>query len=363
MKDKKHQSFADFVLKEWLLVTSGAGLVLTSLYISHIPEYTIKEFKILLLLFVLFIVVKGLIKSGIISKIALKVEKGHFIALTLILLTFFLSMLITNDIALLVVVPLTLSLNVNRKGILVILEALSANAGSALTPMGNPQNLFIYLYYNVSPYSFINAIVPFSLILLIFLVITALFIKVQNLFILDKKDNDIKTDKKALIYGVLFIFVLLSVFNIIPVESTIIVIVYVLIFDRASLNIDYSLLFSFLFFFGIANNLKVIIGPKIIHSKHIFILSALASQLMSNVPATLLFARFTSKWQALLWGANAGGFGSLFGSLANLIAYKLYITDKNTNDSFMFTIQFLIMGYTALFISIGLYFLLYGPAT
>jgi len=78
---------------------------------------------------------------------------------------------------------------------------------------------------------------------------------------------------------------------------------------------------------------------------------------MSNVPATLLFAKFTLNWQALLWGANAGGFGSLFGSLANLIAYKIYVAHENTNNTAEFTVRFLLMGYAALFVSIGLYFL------
>ena len=81
---------------------------------------------------------------------------------------------------------------------------------------------------------------------------------------------------------------------------------------------------------------------------------------MSNVPATLLFANFTSKWQPLLWGVNAGGFGSLFGSLTNLIAYKIYVINKDTHDTAGFTVKFLSIGYIALFISIGLYFLLYS---
>jgi len=80
---------------------------------------------------------------------------------------------------------------------------------------------------------------------------------------------------------------------------------------------------------------------------------------MSNVPATLLFAKFTSNWKALLWGVNAGGFGILFGSLANLIVYKMYVTHERTNGTVGFTIRFLIMGYVAFFVSVGLYFILH----
>jgi len=153
--------------------------------------------------------------------------------------------------------------------------------------------------------------------------------------------------------------VLLTVFHVLPVLAGIIVIVFAIIFDRKALRVDYSLLFSFLFFFGIAENIKIIAASEISHSGHIFLFSALTSQVMSNVPATLLFAKFTSNWQALLWGANAGGFGSLFGSLANLIAYKIYVTHEGTNNTAVFTARFLMMGYLALFVSIGLYFMLY----
>jgi len=87
------------------------------------------------------------------------------------------------------------------------------------------------------------------------------------------------------------------------------------------------------------------------------LLSAAASQFISNVPAVLLLAKATTQWQALLWGANVGGFGSLVGSLANLIAYKLYIRHENTNNTALFTAKFFIIGYAAFFVGVSLYFL------
>ena len=354
---KTQASFIDFVLKEWLLVASGVGLVLTCLYIKRLPEYSANEMQVLFLLFVLFIAVNGLLESGAISKIAQSIEKGKLIPLKLVVITFFLSMLVTNDISLIVIVPITLSLNVNRKGILVIIEALAANAGSALTPVGNPQNLFIYWFYDVTLGAFIKTIAPFSLTFLVLLIIVTLFIKIQRV----TQDNHIKeVDKKSYIYGMLLAVVLLTVFHVLPILFGGAVILYALFFDRKSLNVDYALLFSFLFFFGIADNMKAILPYEVTHSGHIFLFSALASQFMSNVPAALLFVNFTPKWQALLWGVNSGGFGSLFGSLANLIAYKIYVTNKSTNDTALFTFKFLVMGYIALFFSIGLYSMLYG---
>ncbi len=343
-------------MKEWLLIASGIGLALTVFYTKQFPVYSINEMQVLFILFVLFVAVNGLQKSGLILKIAQSIEKGKVIPLKLVLTSFFLSMLVTNDIALIVIVPLTLSLSINRKDILVILETLAANSGSALTPIGNPQNLFIYWFYGVPPDTFIKEIAPFSLVFLGLLIISSYFVKIRN----DLQESEVqKINKKAYIYGGLLMVVLLTVFHIVPVLSGIVVVLFALIFDRKALCVDYALLFSFLFFFGIADNLKVILASEMNHSGHIFLLSAVASQVISNVPATLLFAKFTLNWQALLWGANAGGFGSLFGSLANLIAYKIYVTHEKTNNTAEFTLRFLIMGYVALFVSIGLYFLLY----
>ncbi len=353
---KVQVTFINFILKEWLVIASGVGLVLTAFYAKHFPVYSVQEIQILFILFVLFIAVNGLQKNGLILKIAQSIEKGKLIPLKLVVTTFFLSMLVTNDVALIVIVPLTLSLNINRKDILVILEALAANSGSALTPVGNPQNLFIYWFYDVHPDTFIKTIAPFSLIFLGLLVVSSLLVKTRN----GVQENKIqKINKKAYIHGMLLFIVLLTVFHVLPILAGSVVILFAFIFDRKALRVDYALLFSFLFFFGIADNLKIILASELSHSGHVFLFSALASQVMSNVPATLLFAKFTSNWQALLWGVNAGGFGSLFGSLANLIAYRIYVTHEDTNNIPGFTARFLMLGYVALFVSIGLYFFLH----
>ena len=310
--------------------------------------------EVLFILFVLFISVNGLQKSKLILKIAQKIEQGSYIPLKLVITTFFLSMFVTNDIALIVMVPLTLALNINKKDILVILEALSANSGSALTPIGNPQNLFIYWFYNIPLDSFIKTIAPFSLIFLVLLVLSSLFIKTKT-NIVEKEIK--KVDKKAYIYGVLLIVVLLTVLHILPILSGLVVVTFAILFDRKSLKIDYALLLSFLFFFGIADNLETILKLFLNEdAKHIFLYSALSSQIISNVPATLLFVNLTSNWKDLLWGTNVGGFGSLFGSLANLIAYRIYITSKHNQNTKKFTLKFFIFGYISFVVSLVIYF-------
>ena len=347
----------DFILKEWLLIASGVGLLLTSIYAKNIPAYSIQELQVLFILFALFVTVNGLQRSGLVLKISQSIEQGKAIPLKLVVTTFFLSMVVTNDVALIVIVPLTLSLNISCKDILVILEALAANAGSALTPFGNPQNLYIYWFYGLHPTGFVATIAPFSITFLLILAISASFIKTNNELNISSETKPI--NRFAYIYGILLFIVLLVVLHILPILAGLLVIIFTLLFDRKTLRVDYPLLFSFFFFFGLAENLRILLGSEIHHSGHIFVFSALASQIMSNVPATLLFAKFTTNWEALLWGTNVGGFGSLLGSFANLIAYKIYITHEGANNTALFTGKFLIIGYAAFFMSIALYFVLH----
>ncbi|WP_038054843.1 SLC13 family permease [Thermodesulfobacterium hydrogeniphilum] len=358
MKKETESTLIGFILKEWLLISSLIGLILTSIYVKRLPVYSLSEFQILFILFSLFITIKGLELSGIISQVSQIIQKRKAIPLKLITATFFLSIFITNDVALIVIVPLTLSLEIKHKDIIVIFETLAANAGSALTPFGNPQNLFIYWFYNLDPVVFVTAIAPFSLFFLLFLIVFSFFIKTDNNY--TKKLNIEKNlnKKSVYVYIFLFIIVLLTVLHILPVSTNILIIIYALLFNRKSLKIDYALLFTFFCFFGFAENVKFLLSSEIIHSTHIFLFSALASQIMSNVPVALLFAKFTTNWKALLWGTNVGGFGSLFGSLANLIVYKIYVAQNDTKNSGIFLLKFHVIEYIAFFLGIALYFIL-----
>ncbi len=312
----------------------------------------------LLILFSLLVAVRGLQNSRLMDAFSRRMEKGGAIPLKLVLTTFFLSMLVTNDVALVVIVPLTLALEIDRKDVLVILEALAANAGSALTPFGNPQNLFIYWFYELGTGEFISVIAPFSGFFLLLLIVASLSIKTRC------TSNPIPAahiKMSSWAYGTLLLITLLTALHLLPVGAAILVILYALLFGRDALRVDYALLFSFFFFFGLAENIRTLLAAELAHPGHVFILSALSSQIMSNVPATLLFAKITSNWEALLWGSNAGGFGSLFGSLANLIAYKLYVTHNTTSNAGSFTLKFLLIGYMAFFLALALYFILFTP--
>lgn len=355
----KHLDYYKVIIaREWLLLGAFVTLIFSSLFFHHFPVYSEKEFQVIFVLFSFFIAVKGLEQSNLMIRLSRVIEAGEFIELKFILATFLLSMFVTNDIALLMVVPLTLLVNVNRKGVLVILEALAANAGSAMTPFGNPQNLFIYWIYSIHPITFISAIAPFSIFFLVFILLVSWIINGKG-FVKNPETTHVVIHSKAYVYLILLTMLVMVILHLLPVWMATIVIIYALIFDRRSLKIDYALLLTFVCFFGLADNLKDVFSIGGSSPVNIFLYTAGISQIISNVPATLLISKYTSQWEALLWGSNVGGFGTLVASLANLIAYKLYISNEaSKNKKVSFTILFLIMGFIALLIGVGLYFLL-----
>ncbi len=313
-----------FARGEWLLLLAGTGLILTSLYLRRLPAYSLADAEILYILFVLLVITTGLEKHNVVARVARRLERGRLLPVKLVCLTFFASMLVTNDVALFSVVPLTMMLSVERREWLVILEALAANAGSALSPFGNPQNLFIYWFYRLSPLDFLRVILPFCLFFLPLLTAASLLIR-MNGAPARKSETQSPLAPAAWFYLAALLLFSLAVLHLLPLAIGWLVIAYALAVDRGSLRVDYFLLLTFAVFFGFTDNLHLLLATFLSRARHVFLLAALSSQVISNVPAALLLADFTSRWQPLLWGVSVGGFGSLIASMANLIAYRLYV--------------------------------------
>jgi len=359
-------AWTDFFLKEWLLSASAFGLLVTSVYLRSLPTFSAADLEVLFLLWALFLSVRGLESSGLFDAWSRRIESGGFLSVKLVTATFFLSMVVTNDVALLAVVPVTLGLNGVRKDWLVILEALAANAGSALTPIGNPQNLFLYWFYGVHPLDFVLCIAPLSGLLLLLLVGLALAADKKQgrervLQSAGVASSRAKVNRgQALVYAVGLAFVVAAVLRLVPVAVTWALVGYCVLFDRRTLRVDYGLLATFLLFFGLSSDVREIVGASLEHSGHIFVLSAVSSQVMSNVPAALLFSRFTRQWPALLWGVSVGGFGSLVSSLANLIAYRFYVNQSGGRAALPFFLRFTLLGYAFFVVGVCLYWLRMG---
>jgi len=343
------------LIKEWIFLVSTLGVIITSIYLRSLPHYSLSDFRILFLIFSFLIVLKGVENSRVLEFVAFRLSKERFIALKLVFLVGFLSMFLTNDISLLIIVPITLVMDIKHKDIVVIMEAVSANAFSSLMPSGNPQNMFIYWFYNLSFMQFVKAIYPFT-------VISALAVFLITVFVKSAKDiiraKEVNLKKGSYIYIVLLLMMILVVLKVLPFWVAFAVILYAAIFERELFLVDYFLLGIFFMFFGFTDNLQRIIHITSVPKGSVFILSAILSQFMSNVPATLFLADFTRAWKELLWGVSVGGYGNLIGSLANLIAYRIYVTHyPEKQNSFLF--KFLGIGYFFFFLMVFVYLLLF----
>ena len=252
--------------------------------------------------------------------------------LLLMIITFIGSMIIANDMALITFLPLgyfALSVTKQEKymAYLFVLQNISANLGGMLTPFGNPQNLYLYSYFNIPTGEFCRIMLPAFILAVLLLIVACIPIKPIK-FSLNDDFNEKLNIKKTILYCVLFLFSILIVFRIIPFIIGLLLIPAILFFvDRDAIKmVDYALLGTFFFFFIFAGNLARLDSVNILISsllqKDTLIVSILSCQLISNVPSAVLLSRFTGDYAALLLGVNIGGTGTLIASLASLITFS-----------------------------------------
>ena len=252
--------------------------------------------------------------------------------LLLIIITFIGSMIIANDMALITFLPLgyfALSVTKQEKymAYLFVLQNISANLGGMLTPFGNPQNLYLYSYFNIPTGEFCRIMLPSFVLAVLLLVVACVPIKPIK-FSLDDEFGEKLNIKKTVLYCVLFLLSILIVFRIIPFMIGLLIIPVILFFvDRDCLKmVDYSLLGTFFFFFIFAGNLARLDSVNTLISslleRDTLLVSAISCQFISNVPSAILLSRFTSDYPSLLLGVNIGGTGTLIASLASLITFS-----------------------------------------
>lgn len=304
----------------------------------NLPKLSYIDFKVIVTLFNLMILVKGFEKYKILDFIAAAVLNGcsnqRQITLFLIIITFFSAMLVTNDVALLTFVPLTIIIQQKSsyKALYpIVLITLAANLGSSLTPMGNPQNLYIYSFYDLQAGEFFKSVLPISIFSLILIMILNLFNKKEKISF--EMEYITITDKKnTMIFFVLFVTAVMSVFGIIPYQAELVlVIVSVALFERELFKkVDYKLLLTFVCFFIAIGNIsavdyiKELMGRVVNSPQSTYVSSILLSQVISNVPCTVFLSVFTPYYSELLKGVNIGGLGTIIASLASVISYRIY---------------------------------------
>ena len=358
-------------LKKDVVLTIAILLALLSSLFVHPDKQYINyiDYRTLILLFCLMSVMAGLRKIKLFDRVAATLvsrctNEGQLIIL-LVVVVFFTSMIIPNDVALLTFVPFTISVlnilpsNVKNRWMitLIVMETIAANLGSMLTPVGNPQNLYLYNVSGMSMGGFLLIMLPYSFLSLVMLIIWIIIRCNSKSTNIDRniKLGDIRNtnseiaynsrDKRIIgMYFFLFILCLMTVVKIIPFYITfVILLVCILIFDSDTLkNVDYSLIFTFTGFFIFIGNIGRIPLFKdflqgFISGKEM-ITAVLCSQIMSNVPAALLLTGFTDNIRMLIIGTNLGGLGTLIASMASLISFKfIQREDKNVNGTYIAT--------------------------
>ena len=404
-----------FIQQETVLTAAAVLAVVSAFFVPPDAQYLgYIDLRTLAILFSLMTVMAGLRRQGFFDGLgrALLSRTHSTFQLTLVLvgLCFFGSMFITNDVSLLTFVPFTfvvlsrLGADVRRSLLVpvVCMQTIAANLGSMLTPIGNPQNLYLYGKSGMSIGGFVLLMLPYTLVSLLLLLAwaalvcrktsAALSVNVcmqtiaanlgsmltpignpQNLYLYGKSGMSIggfvllmlpytlvslllllawaamvcrkasaalsvdelvsssasQGDQKIiLLYLVLFAVCLLSVIRVLPYGIAFAaVLVCVLFADPHTLRaVDYSLLLTFVAFFIFIGNLGRIPAfsgwlQEFLTGREVLV-AVLASQVTSNVPAALLLSGFTAETQALIIGTNLGGLGTLIASMASLISYR-----------------------------------------
>lgn len=326
-----------FLKKNIVFFIAALAAVVSCFFVPPDKEYLdYFDWKTLSCLFITLAVICALrnIKFFTIVARKLVIMTGNLRTLfvLLIVITFIGSMIIANDMALITFLPLgyfALSVAKQEKymAYLFVLQNISANLGGMLTPFGNPQNLYLYSYFNIPTGEFCLIMLPAFLLAVTLLLVACIPVKSIK-FTLNEKFPEKLNIPKTILYIALFLISILIVFRIVPFGVGLVLIPAVLFFiDRESLKmVDYGLLGTFFFFFIFAGNLARIDAVNTLISslleKDTLIVSILSCQVISNVPSAILLSKFTSDYPALLLGVNIGGTGTLIASLASLITFN-----------------------------------------
>lgn len=331
------------MLAAWGLVIVTACLVPPDMGLVQAIDW-----RVIGLLYCLMVVVMAFRRLGGIDLLSARLIGSlrtlRRLSVGLVVMAFFASMFLTNDVVLISIVPLTMVIlsrtgRLHAAARLVTLEAIAANLGSMATPLGNPQNLFLYTRYQMTAEAFFSTMIPLSALSFVLLVIVSSFAPCDEIHRDEVSQAPAEVRATPLRLGasaVCFVLAILAVFRVIPVFWIVFIITvgYILFDYRSILKIDYGLLATFVAFFIFVAMLQrmeavqMILGGAV--AEHTLAGSFVLSQVISNVPAAILVSGFTKDVHALLAGVNIGGLGTLVASLASLIAFQGYI--KSCHD-------------------------------
>ena len=304
--------------------------------ISKYPQFV--DWKTVLNLTGLLLVVTAIKESAFVGRFSrsllIKTSTERGLALALVTLSALLSMVLTNDIALFITIPLTLGfagIIENDLKKFIIFQALAVNVGSTLSPVGNPQNLFLWHQWGLSFFRFAVKMFPLFIVLLVVLLLfVCLAFPAKKLTFYTKPPKvRVNTRLFVLSFALLVVFVASIEWGRALYALAGVVLLYLLFYRRVFLKTDWALLLLFVIMFVDFHLLSIVpfITRFVMHfdvhaGSDSFVSGLLYSQLMSNVPAAIFMSKFSTRWQAIAYGVNVGGNGLVIASLANIIALR-----------------------------------------
>ena len=337
----------NYLKKDAVLTISWVLAIISMLFIKPDKAYAgYIDWRSLGILWSLMIITKGYMQNGIFEKIGhailARTRKMWQLIAVLVGLNFFSSMIITNDVSLITFVPFAIMMlkQCGRQELMipvVVLQTIAANLGSMLTPIGNPQNLYLYGLAGTGIGEFIMWLLPYTIASALLLVISILLIKNKNEIIcIEDTDSEAAHNTsvpRVMAYSVLFVLALLVVARVLTwyILAAAVLITVLLLEKNVLAKADYALLLTFIGFFIFTGNMGRVepvahFLAGIVNGRELEA-GIITSQCISNVPAALLLSEFTDNIKNLAIGVNIGGLGTLIASMASLISYKMYANE------------------------------------
>jgi len=334
-----------FAKKEVVLSIAIVAAIITCFFVPPDSKYLgYFEEKTLIALFCMLTVVAGLKNTNVFELISKKMiglfHTRRAVIYALVFGTYFFDMIVANDMSLITFLPLAYIIlhstgNDKYLAFTFIMMTIAANMGGMITPYGNPQNLYLFSFYEMGLLDFFAALLVQAITILVMLFLTGLFVKNDTLHLINDKKLEIKR-KELSVYAVLFVFVILSIFRVVPhVVTLALVIASVLIVDRTRFKyVDYALLATFCVFFVFSGNIARIdtiknfiagiVGAK---GENVLVAGIVSCQFISNVPTAIFLSKFTDPAYCadLLVAVNVGSLGIIISSLASLITIKEFL--------------------------------------
>lgn len=313
--------------------------VVTSFF--NTPEWSYVDWHVIIVLFQLMLVIKAFEQYGLISWLSMHIlarcTNARALTVAMCLLSLFLSMVATNDVTILTVVPLVLMIGRKSNASIyfpVTMVTICANLGSSLTPIGNPHNLYIFTHFNLSVATFMSYSLPLFIVSLALLFLSVSFVKPTAVTATTGLPK-IVNPRRIIPFLFAAVSVILCVLQVLPDWATLITTLAITLFadPRLLMKADYNLLATLFFIFIAVGNishmtvLHVFLTGLVGSQMSTYFSGLLLSQFISNVPITVLLSQFTMSPAALFYGVDIGGLGSPIASLANLITITLFIKE------------------------------------